>query len=528
MPWMQRLGVSPRQTCARGHPATLGRRGRWQRGVLGPFMEMKLRKVSLTSPTRRSTRFRTSQHESRASLALYSNIDTANSEQPRRKMASTTFILGAASSSTAPAPLPAAPALNLLPFSLGSASKPYMTTSAPLSSYFQPRPAPPNTPGVIAGTPIAAFRGRALVGQTIEVPRGYRGVVLSTTARPDHGGVEDRRAPSITDHRALTPASTAASAIGEAESDGKRVTRGSAATTKGAGQVALSRPKRQAPRRVNAKKRVRLDSDDEDEDQTGAVDGIKVEKREPASTPKKGGGAGLGRTPSKRSRGGDVPVITIQQPTPRKAPALAATSTEVSMVEVEEQLAPESDGAEIKHDEDRQTVDPDQAEGTLVAEAKESIVPSPATEDDPPTFFMTPHPSVEQVVMGLVKEQLDEAKEEQGGEDRAVRILRPTSTFDRFTLWTADAPLAGFRPDELAAKTGSTQVTPDADAAAEQSVSAAGQSGGEKADDSDRAGHSLQAGWWRVGGAGEGGDEFVRAMGEWLGLVEMVRPRSMR
>ena len=447
-------------------------------------------------------------------------------------MASTTFILGAASSSTAPAPLPAAPALNLLPFSLGSASKPYMTTSAPLSSYFQPRPAPPNTPGVIAGTPIAAFRGRALVGQNIEVPRGYRGVVLSTTARPDHGGVEERRALSTTDHRALTPASTAASTIGEAESDGKRVTRGSAATTKGAGQVALSRPKRQAPRRVNAKKRVRLDSDDEDEDQTAAVEGIKVEKKEPASTPKKGGGAGLGRTPSKRSRGGDVPVITIQQPTPRKAPALAATSTEVSIVEVEEQLAPETDGAEIKQDDEPQNVVSDQAEGTLVAEVKESIVPSPATEDDPPTFSIAPHPSVEQVVMGLVKGELDEAKgeldeakEEQGGEDQAVRILRPTSTFDRFTLWTADASLAGFRADELTAKTGSTQETPDADAAAQPSAPSTGQSGREKADDSDRAGHSLQAGWWRVGGAGEGGDEFVRAMGEWLGLVEMVRPQ---
>jgi len=33
----------------------------------------------------------------------------------------------------------------------------------------------------------------------------------------------------------------------------------------------------------------------------------------------------------------------------------------------------------------------------------------------------------------------------------------------------------------------------------------------------------LRKGWWRTGGAGEGGDEIVRALGEWIGLVEEVR-----
>jgi len=366
------------------------------------------------------------------------------------------------------------------------------------------------------------------VGQTIEVPRGYRGVVLSTTARPDHGGVEDRRTVTTggRDGRALTPASTTPSIAGDTETNGKRVTRNAAAVTRGAGQVALSRPKRQAPRRANAKKRVRLDSDDEDEDQAGGLEGVKVEKAEQAVTPKKGGGGGLGRTPSKRLRGGDVPVITIQQPTPRKGAALAATSTEVSIVEVEEEVTPDVDDAETTVNEREQPAVHDGAEADQSAplpDAKESIVPSPATEDDPPAFSITPQPSVEHIAAGLVKEELTEAKEEEDGQDRAVRILRPTSTFQNFTLWTADAPLAGFRPDELAAKSATSTASDTADGAAGLSRTTPETSTGDKTDDTDRAGHSLQPGWWRVGGAGEGGDEFVRAMGEWLGLVEMVR-----
>jgi len=76
-----------------------------------------------------------------------------------------------------------------------------------------------------------------------------------------------------------------------------------------------------------------------------------------------------------------------------------------------------------------------------------------------------------------------------------ARVLRPSSTFDSFTLWTPDGPLPGFKQDEDPEKTEDEEVE-----------------GGVK----------LRKGWWRTGGAGEGGDEMVRALGEWIGLVEEV------
>jgi hypothetical protein len=85
--------------------------------------------------------------------------------------------------------------------------------------------------------------------------------------------------------------------------------------------------------------------------------------------------------------------------------------------------------------------------------------------------------------------------EEEAPAEAALRVLTPVAAFSEFTLWTPDAPLAGFRPDELTMKE---------------------EMGGEG------EGEQAPRVWWRRGGAGEGGDEFVRALGEWIGLNEIV------
>jgi hypothetical protein len=93
-----------------------------------------------------------------------------------------------------------------------------------------------------------------------------------------------------------------------------------------------------------------------------------------------------------------------------------------------------------------------------------------------------------------VKTENDPPQEEIEGEYTNARVLRPASTFNSFTLWTPDGPLPGFKQDETE----------------------------EDSKDEDEAGVKLRKGWWRTGGAGEGGDEIVRALGEWIGLVEEV------
>ncbi|GMK55433.1 hypothetical protein CspeluHIS016_0204890 [Cutaneotrichosporon spelunceum] len=78
---------------------------------------------------------------------------------------------------------------HLLPFALSPTP-----VTAPVSAYFVPRPAP--AAHAFAGSLLAAFRGRQVVGQALDVPRGYRGVVLRAAqvalARPR--AVRGRRA----------------------------------------------------------------------------------------------------------------------------------------------------------------------------------------------------------------------------------------------------------------------------------------------------------------------------------------------
>lgn len=411
-----------------------------------------------------------------------------------------------------------------------------------------------------------------MVGQTVSIPRGYRGVVISASRRPELGlqrrdgdrggdGVKGKGKGKAVDGKwPLTPASSAASVSGassiaadEDERNGvRRSPRKSAGPVRGAGQVALPRPKTrqvQSAERGVAKRRFRLDSDDEEgEDEHNGVDEARPgpesrprqqvqsdETRPPSNTPLS--------TPSKRSRPNpsstvgtpksvvaspSLPSIVIQEPTPRKEPLPPALRSlrkdsrraggvppvlhegdeqwvEDVHVENDEAAVPQSEQDKVKDEQDDEDVGD---ERPAVGRVESTIIPSPATENDPPAFDIEDKPTVS-ADNGKTR---DTVPSEQGagegdslGVSGPVRLLRPVAGFDSFTLWTPDAPLAGFRAGE---------TDPSEEAMGE----------GSKADDAEgtEGGIKVRPGWWRMGGAGEGGDEVVRAMGEWLGLVEMV------
>ncbi|BEI85375.1 hypothetical protein CcaverHIS002_0507760 [Cutaneotrichosporon cavernicola] len=261
--------------------------------------------------------------------------------------------------------------LQLLPF--------YLTptpATAPVSDYFVPRPTPSGY--------LAAFRGRQVVGQEIEVPRGYRGVVLRA-APPPTGGLSASSSSSIPEE-----------------------TRSTRTQQKGAAQVALSRPR---PVRGRRTRKIVLEDDEEKEPpaKRRAVSAAEINKEQ-----------------------APVPVINVVPSSPPH--------------EEEDEMAREVDlSAPIE---------------SIQAEIEEAEAP---IQDD-------------------------------GPRDGSLRVLTPTAKFDRFTLWTPDAPLAGFRADERDGAEGENQERK----------------------------REEEGGWWRRGGAGEGGDEFVRALGEWLGLNEII------
>lgn len=354
----------------------------------------------------------------------------------------------------APSPLPPAPALSLLPFSLGPQHAPYTDKHANTAHYFQPRPlAPPaHSPGADQQQLVrAAFRGRQVVGQYLSVPPAYRGIILSTTLPPNKGGTEDHT-HSIPASAPPTPASIDGVDGDGGGGGGKRPQRESVlAKIKGAGQTALAKPRTR--RTAPAKKRTRLDSDDEqNEDGDGEGDGD---------------GEETARTPSKRfksvtttpKRTLSVPEIVIQEATPLKQPPIATPTTATTRQEGEQ----------------------------------EPFIPSPETENNPPAFNISPPPHT----------LANKNQEEQTDDDGPVRILYPTAEFQGFMLYSGDVPLTGFRSDALEEK---------------HEQRDAGEAG--------CATINLRPSWWRHDGAGEGGDEFVRGMGEWLGLVEVVSPMT--
>lgn len=377
----------------------------------------------------------------------------------------------------APSPLPPAPALSLLPFSLGPQHAPYTDKHANTAHYFQPRPlAPPaHSPGADQQQLVrAAFRGRQVVGQYLSVPPAYRGIILSTTLPPNKGGTED--------HTHSIPASappTPASIDGvDGDGGGKRPQRKSVlAKIKGAGQTALAKPRTR--RTAPAKKRTRLDSDDE-QNEEGDGDG---DGEETARTPSKR----FKSTTTTPKRTLSVPEIVIQEATPLKQPPIATPTTATTRQEGEE----------------------------------EPFIPSPETENDPPAFNISPPPHT----------LANKNQEEQTDDDGPVRILYPTAEFQGFMLYSGDVPLTGFRSDELEEKyeQGDGEARKKNESRSESQPESQSQSQSQSQTPTPESGCAtinLRPSWWRHDGAGEGGDEFVRGMGEWLGLVEVVSPMT--
>lgn len=335
-----------------------------------------------------------------------------------------TFILASSS-----AELPSSSDLQLLPFSLSPTP-----THAPIGKYFRPRPAPAGL-GVVEGQQVAAFRGRQIVGQRIDVPRGYKGIVLRAFGGPNESRSTGIKVP-------LTPAASYASSstgtVSEAAEPEMRATRSRA---RGSGQVALSRPRRAVASR--GVKRIKLDDSDDDDDGDVAAP-LRREVRPKIEL--------------------EVPEIHVLPP------------TQVAEEETQESALPES----LTETEETQST--------------ETELSAPlALPPTPPAYEEEAH--LEKQPAYIIQTAIEEGT--------AARVLVPTASFNAFTLWTPDTALAGFDQDELEKKAVGVDITkPESDESAVTS--------------------RLHSGWWRKGGAGEGGDEFVRALGEWIGLGELV------
>lgn len=292
------------------------------------------------------------------------------------------------------------------------------------------------------------------------------------------------------------------------------------AKVRGAGQIALSKPKtRQTKREPVKRKRYQFDSDEEDEDAhvehwSGSAN-VKTPKKE-ASTSVPTGEA-------------DLPKIVVQEATPLKEPLPTPKKRLGQRGSIEEGLPKKRSRSRSP---DGSPTPFSSASTEVSVTVSEAVIPSPATEDDQPAFSVetpkgdSPAQAVEseqQVDQShlptsnyqntLTKFEVDEAipdgvdANEQDeipneGIPTNARLLQPSSTFESFTLWSPDGPLPGFKQDES-----NTQATEGEEAEGE-----GGEQGGVK----------LRKGWWRTGGAGEGGDEIVRALGEWIGLVDEV------
>jgi hypothetical protein len=124
-------------------------------------------------------------------------------------------------------------------------------------------------------------------------------------------------------------------------------------------------------------------------------------------------------------------------------------------------------------------------------------------EDNAPTLAPAPSAPVPANADPYYEDEYANADEtDNGSSATSARVLVPTAMWSSFTLWTPDAPLAGFDAEEMSRR--AEEVTAESN----------------DADDAGKA--QTRRGWWRRGGAGEGGDEFVRALGEWVGLCEVV------
>ncbi|OCF55309.1 hypothetical protein L486_07424 [Kwoniella mangroviensis CBS 10435] len=517
---------------------------------------------------------------------------------------STTFILSSSSSST---PLPSSPSLALLPFSLGPNSSPYTSDHAHLSNYFKPRPIPSSSHGSTSTSTIASFRGRTVVGQYIDIPKGWKGVILGTGKRPDKGGLLDIASSSESHSDSSNVVKTKVEDVNMVtEEEGMDMDLGLRRTTRqnpqrrrgpstGTGQVALSKPKIRGSNNTvrQSKKRYRLDSDDDDDDENDNDKESTIKEERLIRTPSKRSKLSY-TTPQKTQPQGQgdvvVPDIVIQEATPLKYPLptpkkrlngrrsspspdphgnRGLPQVTESMEWVEEQIIPKVE--EVKEDGDEQESQSQsqsqwQSQSIISNELKEDIntnedlkidekeeeeeenlIPSPSTEDDPPTFNTdvktdirteTEKPNQKTIDKSNMDNSSNEKIDHNGGYqegeyDGPMRILKPISTFDGYMLYTPDDPLIGFRSDELDHIQSQSQSQPQN---GDEQITKSGnenETNGKnnpdvkipdtdvKEKDSDGS-IQVRKSWWRSGGGGEGGDEFIRGLGEWLGLVEVL------
>lgn len=402
---------------------------------------------------------------------LFSIVHVISSRLRIGRGMSTRFIIPAA-----PSPLLPAPSLSLLPFSLGPAHAPYTDNHATTPQYFQPRPlGPPPHHG--RETVRATFRGRLVIGQYLAVPPAYRGIILSTSLPPNKGGTEHH---AIVSDAPLTPSASIDTV--EDDTGGRSSTRSSTVgRIKGAGQIALSKPR---TRRTAPKKRTVLDSDDDIDnhhDEVDEQDGDRPSRRSKRV-----------RTMTTPEKNAAVPEIVVQQATPLKQPPCSPPIVRDGHLDLRPTLMEEDTRIAVE-------------------EVNEPFIPSPETGNDS-SVFSSP----------LVKQD-NNVKEEYDG---PVRILYPKAQFQGFMLYTGDGPLVGFREDELEKReqqVGAGERRQMNESQSESQSQSQSQAQTETSLESDSQSNiNLRPSWWRQGGAGEGGDEFVRGMGEWLGLVQVV------
>lgn len=194
-------------------------------------------------------------------------------------------------------------------------------------------------------------------------------------------------------------------------------------------------------------------------------------------------------TPEKNAA---VPEIVVQQATPLKQPPCSPPIVRDGHLDLRPTLMEEDTRIAVE-------------------EVNEPFIPSPETGNDS-SVFSSP----------LVKQD-NNVKEEYDG---PVRILYPKAQFQGFMLYTGDGPLVGFREDELEKReqqVGAGERRQMNESQSESQSQSQSQAQTETSLESDSQSNiNLRPSWWRQGGAGEGGDEFVRGMGEWLGLVQVV------
>ncbi|WWC85378.1 uncharacterized protein L201_000241 [Kwoniella dendrophila CBS 6074] len=518
---------------------------------------------------------------------------------------STSFVLSSASSSNTLL-LPESPSLSLLPFSLGPNSSPYATTSTNLSNYFQPRPFTNPNDDKNDNTKVqASFRGRTVIGQYIDLPKGYKGLILKTGKRPDKGGIEIHSENSLNTIKSSkliynsNSVQPKVDSIGNNEYDQdiqlKRTTRQNSGKVRGAGQIALSKPKtRQSNnRQMETKKRFRLDSDEDEEDDE------EDEDRKPSSL--------LSRTPSKRSKnnssssapaagpsyttpkkpnfginptftnisGVDTPIpeIVIQEATPLKNPLptpkkrlnqrrsspspscrkLPEVTESMDLVEDQIQIETQAERYESPSSSADSDINGSQISNLVQIEEKnrkedlntdtdidiqsdtkiqinevvneEDLIPSPSTENDLPSFVISSSSSSSSILNINPKTDIDDKENQNQNQnqnesyDGPIRRLEPISTFNGFMLYTPDDPLIGFRSNE-SSEPEHSKVDKEDDMIIVNAEE--GSNTTENTGPSKETNIQVRKSWWRLGGAGEGGDEFIRGLGEYLGLCEIL------